>query len=101
MLLTTIGLWFALATAAPPASPSPALKPPKLVVMVTIDQFRYDYLTRFRAEYTGGLRRLLEGGAVFTQARYRHFPTVTAVGHSTFASGALPSVSGIIGNDWW
>jgi hypothetical protein len=76
-------------------------KKPKLIVAIVIDQFRYDYLTRFRAEYTGGFERLLTQGAVFTEARYIHFPTVTAVGHSTFLSGATPSVSGIVGNEWF
>jgi len=75
--------------------------PPKLVVAIVIDQFRYDYLTRFRSEYTSGLKRLLEQGAVFTNANYEHVPTVTAVGHSTFLSGATPAMSGIIGNEWW
>ena len=74
---------------------------PKLVLGIVIDQFRYDYLTRFRAEYTGGLKRLLDQGAVFTNARYEHVPTVTAVGHSTFLTGATPALSGIIGNEWW
>jgi len=74
---------------------------PKLVLAIVIDQFRYDYLTRFRSEYTGGLKRLLEQGADFTNARYQHVPTVTAVGHSTFLTGATPALSGIIGNEWW
>src|SRR5215831_1223329 len=76
-------------------------KKPKLLVALTVDQFRYDYLTRFRSEYHSGVARMLENGAVFTNARYIHFPTVTAVGHSTFLSGATPSVSGIVGNDWF
>src|SRR6185503_4433112 len=80
---------------------APAAEKPKLVLALAVDQFRYDYLTRFRAEYTGGLHRLLTEGAVFTNAHYDHFPTVTAIGHSTFLSGATPSVSGIIGNDWF
>jgi predicted AlkP superfamily pyrophosphatase or phosphodiesterase len=83
------------ATAAPPA------KKPKLVLLVAVDQFRYDYLTRFRAEYKGGLARLLDTGAVFTNAHYEHFPTVTAIGHSTMLSGATPSISGIVGNEWY
>jgi hypothetical protein len=65
------------------------------------DQFRYDYLTRFRTEYTGGIKRLLTDGAVFTNANLEHYPTVTAIGHATMLSGATPSVSGIIGNDWF
>lgn len=80
---------------------SAAPKKPKLVLAIVIDQFRYDYLTRFRSEYHAGFDRLLRNGAVFTNANYIHFPTVTAVGHSTFLSGAIPSISGIVGNDWF
>jgi hypothetical protein len=78
-----------------------APKKPKLIVAVVFDQFRYDYLERFRSDYHGGFDRLLTQGAVFTSAHYQHFPTVTAIGHSTFLSGATPSVSGIVGNEWY
>lgn len=84
----------ALLRAAAPASP-------KLVLAIVVDQFRYDYLTRFRSEYHAGFDRLLTQGAVFANARYEHFPTVTAIGHSTLMSGATPSMSGIVGNDWY
>ena len=77
------------------------VRKPKLVVLVVVDQFRYDYLTRYRADYTGGFSRLLTRGAVFTNARYNHVPAITAVGHSTILSGAIPSVSGIVANDWF
>ena len=80
---------------------SAAPRKPKLVLAVVFDQFRYDYLTRFRSEYHAGFERMLTKGAVFTEARYQHFPTVTAIGHSTFLSGAIPSISGIIGNEWY
>jgi len=73
---------------------------PKLVVAVVVDQFRYDYLTRFRNDYKGGLDRMLRQGAVFTNARYAQAPTVTAVGHSIVMTGAMPAVSGIVGNTW-
>lgn len=74
---------------------------PKLVVGIIIDQFRYDYLTRFRADYHGGLDQLLTQGADYTNAFYTQVPTVTAVGHSIFMSGAMPAVSGIVGNSWY
>jgi predicted AlkP superfamily pyrophosphatase or phosphodiesterase len=74
---------------------------PKLILAIVVDQFRYDYLTRYRAEYSAGLHRLLTAGAVFTNANLEHAPTVTAIGHSTLLTGALPSVSGIIGNEWF
>src|SRR5215471_12508575 len=76
-------------------------KRPKLVVAIVVDQFRYDYLLRFRADYHQGLAKLLEHGAVMTDAYMIHAATVTAVGHSTFLSGAPPSASGIIGNEWF
>jgi predicted AlkP superfamily pyrophosphatase or phosphodiesterase len=81
-----------------PPVPEPDIR---LVLLVAVDQFRYDYLTRFESEYTGGLKRLLTQGAVFTNATLEHYPTVTAVGHSTMLSGAIPADSGIIGNDWF
>jgi predicted AlkP superfamily pyrophosphatase or phosphodiesterase len=74
---------------------------PKLVVGIIIDQFRYDYLTRFRLDYHGGLDRMMSQGALFTNAFYAQVPTVTAVGHSLFMSGAMPAVSGIVGNTWY
>ena len=80
--------------AAPPARP-------KLLVMIAVDQFRYDYLTRFRKDYTAGLAQLLTQGAVFTNANYEHAPTVTAVGHSTMLTGASPVLSGIVSNEWY
>ena len=82
-----------LLTAAP--------RKPKLVLVIAIDQFRYDYLTRYRGEYHAGFDRLLTKGAVFTNARFRHFPPLTALGHSVILSGAMPSVSGIAGNEWY
>jgi arylsulfatase A-like enzyme len=79
---------------APPAKP-------QLIVAIVVDQFRYDYLLRFRKDYTGGFKTLLEQGAVFDDAHHIHYPTVTAVGHSTFMSGATPSISGIVNNSWY
>jgi predicted AlkP superfamily pyrophosphatase or phosphodiesterase len=46
-----------------------APKKPKLVLVIAIDQFRYDYLTRYRGEFHAGFDRLLTQGAVFTNAR--------------------------------
>src|SRR4051812_14696081 len=92
--LLALIVFFAGADAAEPP------KKPKLVLAIVIDQFRYDYLTRFRPEYTGGLARLLDHGAVFTNAFYEHFPALTAIGHSTFLSGATPNTSGIVANEW-
>ena len=90
-----------LATVGPaPAAPDTSTDL-RLIVLIAVDQFRYDYLTRFRDQYQDGLQRLLTEGAVFTDANLEHYPTVTAIGHATMLSGATPSVSGIVGNDWF
>jgi predicted AlkP superfamily pyrophosphatase or phosphodiesterase len=95
--LALIGLLWSPA-AALPAAPGEA---PRLVLLVAVDQMRYDYLPRFAAAFTGGFRRLARDGAVFTNAHLDHYPSVTAVGHSAMLTGARPSVSGIVGNDWY
>ena len=92
-----------LAVFFPPLSQAQttAKQKPKLVVVVVVDQFRYDYLTRFRADYHSGLDRLLTEGADFTNGFYAQIPTVTAVGHSIMLSGAMPAASGIVANSWF
>src|SRR5918993_729388 len=76
-------------------------KRPRLVLLIVVDQFRYDYLERFGDLFApNGLRRLLRDGASWTQTNYDHMPTYTAPGHATIMTGAYPAESGIIGNDW-
>ena len=96
--LTTLviaSVWFAAV-----AGQQPPLRP-KLVLVLSIDQMRVDYLSRFAPLYRGGLKRLTERGAVFNNARYRHASTETGPGHSVLLSGRHPSHSGIVANDWW
>ncbi|MCZ6916545.1 MAG: alkaline phosphatase family protein [Gemmatimonadetes bacterium] len=83
------------------AGPREQAAPPKLVVMLVVDQMRADYLTRFQSHYTGGFARLMKHGAVFTDAHHEHFFTSTAPGHATIATGVHPSRHGIVSNDWW
>ena len=62
---------------------------PKLVVIVIIDQFRADYLERYRADFVaGGFNLFLEHGAVFTDCQYGYASTRTAPGHATLLTGA-------------
>jgi predicted AlkP superfamily pyrophosphatase or phosphodiesterase len=74
---------------------------PRLAVVIVVDQMRADYLTRFAGLYTGGFRRFLREGAVFTDAHHDHALTVTAAGHATISTGAYPSHHGIVGNEWY
>uniref|UniRef100_Q01YP9 Type I phosphodiesterase/nucleotide pyrophosphatase n=1 Tax=Solibacter usitatus (strain Ellin6076) TaxID=234267 RepID=Q01YP9_SOLUE len=76
-------------------------KKPKLVLVVVVDQCRYDYLTRYRTDFKGGFDRLLKNGASFTSAHDDFFPSLTAVAHAVLLTGAMPSATGIIGNTWF
>ncbi|MBA2687354.1 MAG: alkaline phosphatase family protein [Gemmatimonadaceae bacterium] len=71
---------------------------PTLVVMLTIDQFRGDYIQRFRPQLTGGLARFADGGAWFTNAHQDHGITETAPGHASLLSGRFPRSTGISNN---
>lgn len=83
------------------AAEVPAAARPALVVVISIDQFRADYLTRFRPHFgTEGFNRLLDGGAEFSNCYYRHTHTKTACGHSVMLTGVHADVNGIIANDW-
>jgi predicted AlkP superfamily pyrophosphatase or phosphodiesterase len=82
-----------------PTAPQP--ERPRLVLVVSVDQMKAEYLTRFRDLFTGGLKRLGQQGAVFTNARYRHASTETGPGHSVILSGRSPRSSGIVGNSWY
>ena len=71
---------------------------PRLVVFLTIDQMRSDYMDRWAAQYTGGLARLGKHGAFFTNAFQDHANTETAPGHSVTMSGRFPRSTGIVSN---
>jgi len=74
---------------------------PVLIVVLSIDQFRYDYLQRFAPHFgDGGFRRLEREGAVFTNARQRHSVTSTGPGHAAIGGGTVPAENGIVANRW-
>jgi predicted AlkP superfamily pyrophosphatase or phosphodiesterase len=63
---------------------------------------RYDFLYRYQEKYSaGGFKRLLGEGLSCENTHYNFMPTYTAPGHAAIYTGATPSVSGIISNEWW
>src|SRR3954451_1054373 len=75
---------------------------PKLVVVIVIDQFRGDYLERYRDGFgDGGFSLFLDRGAYFTDCYYNYANTRTAPGHATLFTGAYSNGHGIISNEWW
>ncbi|HEV2275768.1 MAG TPA: alkaline phosphatase family protein, partial [Acidobacteriaceae bacterium] len=87
---------------APQAGASAYDAHPKLVIMLVIDQFRADYLDRYRADFKGrGFRLFLDHGAYFEDCYYDYANTKTAPGHATLGTGAYTDGHGISANDWW
>jgi hypothetical protein len=75
---------------------------PKLVVVIVIDQFRGDYLERYRDQFgEGGFRVFLDRGAYFADCNYDYANTRTAPGHATLFTGSYTSGHGIVANEWW
>lgn len=99
-------LLFGTALAAQAQQTSPAPRPraaarPKLVVLLVVDQFRADYVEKFRHQWSAGLKRLIDQGAWFREAAYPYAATVTCAGHATISTGAFPATHGIVSNTWW
>lgn len=75
---------------------------PKLIVLLVIDQFNFDYLSRYQDKFgASGFRYLMDNGANFVNCKYKQATTVTAVGHSIIASGAYPWSTGVVANEWF
>ncbi|HXJ90210.1 MAG TPA: alkaline phosphatase family protein [Candidatus Binatia bacterium] len=75
---------------------------PKLIVVIVIDQFRGDYLERYRDQFgDAGFRLLLDHGAYFPDCNYNYANTRTAPGHTTLFTGAYSNGHGIVSNEWW
>lgn len=87
-----------LSVAIPACAQARDASSPKLVLFITVDGMRPDYLTRFGPQLTGGFGRLYRGGAFFTNAYQDHAITETAPGHSVTMSGRFPVHTGIEAN---
>jgi predicted AlkP superfamily pyrophosphatase or phosphodiesterase len=78
-----------------------AAPPPKLVVILVVDQMRVDYLQWYASNYSAGFARLLRDGAWFTEAAYPYLNTITCAGHATIGTGSFPYRHGMILNNWF
>ncbi|MDB4161897.1 alkaline phosphatase family protein [Bacteroidia bacterium] len=70
----------------------------KLVVVISIDQMKSEYLSRFNPQLEAGFKYLLDSAIVYTNAHHNHATTTTAAGHATLATGFFPSHNGITDN---
>lgn len=79
----------------------PMSSTPKLVVGLTIDQLRTDYLEAFSSLYgEKGFKRLWKEGKVFRNAEYKFNRVDRASAVAAIYSGTTPSINGIIANQW-
>ena len=75
---------------------------PDLVVVISVDQMRHEFLDRLYSKFgDDGFKRLMTQGYTYRNAHYSFMPTATGPGHSAIYSGAVPAVSGIVGNGWY
>jgi Type I phosphodiesterase / nucleotide pyrophosphatase len=69
--------------------------------MIVVDQLPSWVFGPRASSFTGGLRRLLDGGIYAPSVQLPYGTPFTAPGHATLATGAPPAVHGIIGNSWY
>ena len=75
---------------------------PSLVIVISVDQMRNDYLDRFRPWFArDGFNRFLQRGARFPEARQRHATTSTCPSHAAIGTGLDPRETGIVSNTWY
>jgi len=91
-----------LAACSPSVAPAQSLKPdaPKLILAISVDQFSADLFDEYRGQFTGGFRRLIDGGTVFHNGYQSHAATETCPGHSTIMTSRRPGSNGIVANAW-
>lgn len=94
----------AIVAAVLPASPAAGERlrqaPPRLIVLLVVDQLRTGYLTEYGGTFNAGLRRLMRDGAWFTNGAYPYMNTVTCAGHATIGTGTFPYQHGMVLNSW-
>ncbi len=76
---------------------------PALVVVVSADQWAYEYFERFRQHLSpsGVTKRTQRDGIWYRNCLHQHAFTFTGPGHSVLLTGAYPNRNGIIGNSWF
>ncbi len=102
VLLTAILFAFVSTNRTRADSDTKAKPKVKLVVFVAFDQMRGDYLDKWAGTFgKGGFERIKSQGAWFNECYYPYAATATGPGHAAILSGAAPSKTGIINNEWY
>lgn len=79
--------------------PTPVL--PRLIVTLTVDQLRTDYMEAFASLYgQQGFRRLIREGRFYAQAEFPFHDIDRASAIASLMTGATPSAHGIVAENW-
>ncbi len=76
-------------------------RPPRLTVVLVIDQFAYHYINKLYPQLKHGLRYLLDNGVVYTNAFMPHAQAGTATGHAGLNTGTCAKDHGFVSNAWY
>ena len=75
---------------------------PKLIVGITVDQMRYDYITKYWDDFSEtGFKRLINNGFFCENHHFSYAPTFTGPGHASIYTGTTPANHGIVANTWY
>ncbi|HET6556612.1 MAG TPA: alkaline phosphatase family protein [Prolixibacteraceae bacterium] len=75
---------------------------PKLVVVLSVDQMRNDYLSRYWNKFqSGGFKRLMNEGAVCHNAQLDLHVQKISTGTATMFTGTFPATHGIVNDTWY
>lgn len=88
-----------LAISASCKKPAPVpvkVDPPRLVVLLVIDQMRGDEVEAYGSLWHYGFRRLRDEGRWYTHGYHTHGRTETAAGHAVLGTGELPVHNGVV-----
>lgn len=75
---------------------------PPLVVVLSVDQMRTDYISRYWNKFqAGGFKRLMTEGAVCTNTQLNLHVQKISTGTATMFTGAYPATHGIVNDSWY
>lgn len=79
-----------------------AFSRPKVIIGITVDQMRYDFIDKYWNDLSDkGFKRLVGEGFFARNLKYNYMPTYTGPGHASIFTGTTPCLHGIIENDWY
>lgn len=74
--------------------------PPKVTIVCVIDQLAHRSIKKHWPFLTGGIKKLLSQGLVYSNARYPHARPATATGHTALSTGTYANRHGVMSNNW-